>query len=67
MLILQNELSNTFERRKNKLKDVDQQGVLLEASFLYRRIIQLYSDNDNIAHTLSLLWKYIVTNIEAVL
>ena len=39
----------------------------MEASLLYRRIITHFKDDQDIAHSLSMLWKYVLTMLDCVL
>ena len=46
---------------------VDIDKVLMEASLLYRRILNHFKDDKEISLGLSMLWKYILTMLDCVL
>ena len=66
-MILQKDIEKTMEMRKEEFHTLDEHKIMKEASFIYRRVIQLFAEDETAAHSLSLLWKYVVLNIDMVL
>ena len=67
LLILQNNIAKTVEKRNQTFHILDEQEIMKEASFIFRRIIMLFASDESVAHSLSLLWKYVIVNVDMVI